>query len=124
MLNKNLVFALALLYTLFLAVLSIISLKGLPSTGVDYSDKIAHFAAYFLLYTLWYLSMNKESRVKYFALLVLGCVAYGIVLELVQGEFTSERSADYLDAVANTVGVLSSVLVMYLLSKLNVKMRS
>jgi len=121
---KKLFFGLAIFYTLFLAVLSVISLKLLPSTGIDYADKIAHFAAYFLLYTLWYLSMKKELIAKYFILLFLGCIGYGIILELIQGEFTSERSADYLDAVANTVGVLSSVLVMYLLSKLNVKMRS
>ncbi|MGV6830981.1 MAG: VanZ family protein [bacterium] len=120
---KKLFFALAILYTVLLGVISLIPLKGLPSTGVDNFDKIAHFIAYFLLYSIWFLAMRNEATNIRFTKLIIACIVYGIILEAIQGKLPSERSADYLDAVANTVGVLSSVLVMYLLRKLNVKMQ-
>ena len=108
---KKAIFTLAVCYTIALAVVSLISLQGLPSTGISNFDKIAHFGAYAVLFSVWYLAFQ-PLNIKKFSYLLLACVLYGIILEAFQGKFTTERVSDFLDIVANTVGVLSAAYVM------------
>lgn len=65
------------------------------------ADKLEHTLAYATL-MLWFLQLYPVSRRPFIAVCL---IAMGIVLEVLQG-FTSDRDADYLDAVANTAGVL------------------
>jgi len=66
------------------------------------SDKLEHFAAYFLL-AAGAVQLFRRGRV----LLAVGValVAMGVCIEFAQGALTETRSADPFDALANTVGV-------------------
>ena len=64
-------------------------------------DKLEHAFAYATL-MLWFLQLYSASRRPFIALSLIGM---GILLEILQG-FTPDRDPDYLDAVANTAGVL------------------
>lgn len=69
-------------------------------------DKLVHMGIFFTLMMLWQIHFFKtQSYVFYKALLiVLVCVLYGGLLEIMQAQFFSERSADWFDFAANTVG--------------------
>ncbi len=81
------------------AYLSLIS--GPPTIDITGSDKVVHLLTYGAL-MLWFLQLYPVSRRPFMA---LGFIAMGIVLEVLQG-FTPDRDTDYLDVVANTVGVM------------------
>ena len=72
-----------------------------PEAHLGPSDKLDHLAAYFVLMG-WHvqLSAGRGRRIA----LAAGFVAMGIGLELLQG-LTDYRSAEVLDALANTAGV-------------------
>lgn len=75
-------------------------LPGLP-TPVG-SDKCLHASAYFVL-AAWYVPLWRSRRAGW--VYAVGWIALGIALEVLQG-FTASRISEWLDAVANTVGVL------------------
>ena len=82
---------------------------------VPLTDKWVHFIMYGCLTGMvwWeYWKQNSELRVAWLA--VCGClcpVAMGGVLELLQAYATSYRSGDWLDFLANSIGVALGVVV-------------
>jgi len=89
-----------------LAVLAVIVVCLVPPPPLpplpENSDKLEHFAAYFLL-AAGAVQLFRTGRV----LLAVGValVAMGVCIEFAQGALTETRSADPFDALANTVGV-------------------
>jgi VanZ family protein len=77
-----------------------------PMPDFEGSDKVSHFAAYFVL---------AAGAVQLFrnwpALLGagLGLVLLGIGIEYAQGALTETRMADARDALANTLGVIAGL---------------
>ncbi len=71
------------------------------------SDKVEHFLAYFLL---------AGSAVQLFAtrralcVVALGLLLMGVGIEWMQGALTSNRMADPMDVLANSIGVLAGML--------------
>lgn len=72
----------------------------------DNSDKIEHFLTYVLL-AFGAVQLFATRRALVFA--GLGLVLLGVGIEFAQGAFTVDRSADPLDALANTLGVLTGL---------------
>ncbi len=93
-------FVLAYILLLVLGILSLI-----PAPDVGGSDKLAHFVSYAVL-SAWF-SLLVEQR-KSLWLILFGLISYGLLLELLQG-FTSYRSEDMADAVANSLGVITGL---------------
>lgn len=84
------------------------------------ADKIFHATAYFTLALSWFLTVkSSNTRVKSKLLIILGCIFYGIIIEVLQMTLTSFRTADYLDVIANSVGVLLALLIFNIISKKN-----
>ena len=83
----------------------VLSLIHPPRIDIDVpdGDKIGHFLAYGLL-SAWSACLFRSTRARWSAAAAL--VALGIVMELAQGAFTSDRMMDSYDAIADTVGVL------------------
>lgn len=55
-----------------------------------------------------------QQNVKY---IILGCLIFGIIIEIFQGTITSYRTASYLDIIANTLGILLAVVVFHVFQK-------
>jgi VanZ family protein len=87
----------------------------MPNIRVSFGDKIFHLLAYVVLTFLWVntlsytFKLKKESAILYGAVF---CIVFGIVIEVLQGNVTSYRSSDFYDVVANTCGVLLTVLFL------------
>ena len=75
---------------------------GLPATGVEGGDKLAHFLAYAAL-AYWFSQFYfHSSRLAY----ALGFIAMGVGLEFAQGAL-GYRSFELADMAANALGVLA-----------------
>lgn len=76
-------------------------------------DKIVHFCMYFGLSSViaWNYIWVKKGEIIYLKLIIfviLLPILYGGIIELLQGEYFN-RTADWEDFLANTIGVLVSV---------------
>jgi VanZ family protein len=101
-----------------LTLLSLFSLKSLPKLEVQFTfgDKLVHAVFYFILTILHYLYQKLENK-KYTDRTALYIVVsfsfiYGMVIEGLQYMLPYKRSADWLDVVANTVGILLAIWVI------------
>jgi VanZ family protein len=118
---KTILPVIALLYTIALAIVSLISSDNLPNLEVANSDKIAHLFAYSILCLVWYLALKKNKISK--PLFVASSVAifYGIILEVLQGTFTAERISEGYDILANCLGVVIISIIIIISNKTHVK---
>lgn len=121
MLNKHFIAAFA--WTVFITVLCLVNSSSLDSIDVielSGKDKIAHASFYFVFTIAWYLffkSRYGNSTKIRISVFFLG-VVYGGLIEIVQYLFTSERSADIMDALANAVGSAFAIACIWLYSKI------
>lgn len=105
----------ALAITFSIAFLSLIKIGKQP-IQVSHLDKIEHIIAYFFLTISWlYVLKNKPSYNFNKRFVVIACVFYGIIIEVLQTTLTSYREASVLDIVANSVGVLLALLIFNIL---------
>lgn len=85
-------------------------------------DKFIHFSFYFLLSVSFQTSLfrniliNKKEQILITSVIV---ISYGLIMEVFQFYFTSDRSAEIFDALANTLGCISGILIFPFLQKLN-----
>jgi VanZ family protein len=106
---------LALIWTIILTVLSLISFKKLPAIKLPGEDKTAHFIFYFVLTLVWYIALAKIHKKKYLKFIIaIAVIIYGIIIEILQG-LTNYRHADINDVFANTGGTFLALMFIYLL---------
>ena len=118
---KNLLKDKAVYFAVFFTIsIGILSLVKMPSNGIPgvASDKVLHTVDYFFLMIAWLYTfvkdLNFQKKLKY---IVLACLIYGIVIELLQGQLTTYRTGSYLDILANALGVAMAVLTFHLFEK-------
>jgi len=75
-------------------------------------DKLAHAGMHGLLaWLLWRAASLGRASLWGAVGVVLLCAAYGLALEWSQAQFTLTRSAEALDALANTLGAMLGVML-------------
>jgi VanZ family protein len=94
-----------------------LSLFKLPSTNVEVKniDKLYHSVAYLSLAFAWLVSFYKQKSKK--IPIIIACIVFGIIIEVLQSTLTNYRTGDYLDVFANTFGVLLALLFFNLIFK-------
>ena len=102
---KNIVLILAIGYTIVLAIVSLMAITSPLNIGTNYDDKIFHIFAYAILVLLWYFTLHRLKIANPIFIAALFSVIYGIILEVLQGQFTVVRSLDILDILANCIGI-------------------
>jgi VanZ family protein len=108
---KDKIIFIAISVALVIGVLSLIKAPESP-IKISYQDKIYHVMAYFMLAITWLLSFpisKRKDTIKY--AISLGCVFYGILIEVLQTTLTTYRTASFFDVVANTIGVFMALLI-------------
>ena len=104
-----------------IAVVIILSLAPFPEMpnlpDINLLDKWVHFVMYGgTCLVIWWEYWNQHTKIDWQhaaigAILLPICM--GCILELMQEHLTTCRSGDWLDAVANAIGVLLGALVGY-----------
>ncbi|WP_439129009.1 VanZ family protein [Polaribacter sp.] len=112
---KGKILVIAFFVTFCIVYLSLIKMPKYD-VGISHSDKWQHAFAYFTLAICWLLALCKKTN-KYF--IVLSCIIFGIIIEVLQSTVTNYRTGDYLDVVANSIGVLIGLLFFNQISKKN-----
>jgi len=92
-----------------------LSLMRVPKVDVQivHIDKWYHSLAYFVLTLSWLLTFYKKPEKKY--VIIMLCIILGIIIEGLQHALTMYRTADYLDIIANTIGVLLALVTFNLI---------
>ncbi|PKQ44470.1 teicoplanin resistance protein VanZ [Confluentibacter flavum] len=85
--------------------------------GVSFGDKIFHSLSYAVLAFLWFYTFFfqfKISKTKAILFASVISIIFGIIIEVLQGVFTSTRQADVYDVLANSLGVLFAACLLLL----------
>ena len=110
----------AILWTVMITVLSLISLGNIGSSiKIPNKDKYVHFTFYFVFVVLWFLvakgiHVSKKTNL----IVVLAAIGYGIFMEICQG-FTKTRSPEVMDAAANSIGAIIGLFFITSIYKYN-----
>ncbi len=101
--------------------LSVMSSDTLPSkvTFHRHFDKFAHFSMYFALSFVFFIENYKSSKPIRKGWIVLDTISLGIGLEFAQLLLTNDRSANFYDAVFNTIGVICGSILFFSLRNYN-----
>lgn len=91
--------------TLLIGILSFIKSHPKPPVDISNLDKIEHSLAYLVLCFSWLLSRDLKFRSVPYAIVLVACLVFGIIIEVLQGCLTTYRSASLLDVAANSLGV-------------------
>lgn len=108
-LEKNI--SASLIITIFIGVLCFIPSKQIPDTGTD--DKTAHFLAFGTMAFLWLLYLKNYFKV------FGGLLIYAIFIEIVQKNLPPDfhRGFEYADILADTLGIVLGLMIVYFFKK-------
>lgn len=101
---------------IWVLIITILSLK--PSTGggglFPHADKVGHFGVYAIFSILLYSKLNSLFPLQKATIITLAvCIIYGILMEVLQATLTTTRHFDTTDMLANTVGAIIGVIIIY-----------
>ena len=113
---KDNFFIVAILITITIAYLSLMRMPKMKESFGNV-DKVYHLIAYFTLSVCWLFSFYKKKALKY--IIVISCITFGIIIEVLQQTLTVYRTGDYRDALANTLGILLGLIVFNQIIKKN-----
>ena len=82
----------------------------------QYTDKIVHFGMYFGLMSVIILE-NRKKFMSTGKVMLAGIIplSYGILMEILQGLFTSTRTASIYDAFFDLSGIVAAILIWQLI---------
>lgn len=106
---KDNILIIAIIITIAIAFLSLVKINFRQPINISFLDKVEHAIAYFVLAFSWLIALGKSKKNVF--IIIVSCLLYGIVIEVLQAEITSYRTAEYLDALANTIGVVLALLI-------------
>jgi succinate-acetate transporter protein len=113
---------LTIIWALIILILCGMPGKDVPDIGIFQFDKLVHAAIFFVLVTFAIRGFRLQTKNNYLrknsAFLAVGLsIAYGGILEILQGTIFSERSADFYDFIANSFGCFIALLLYPKISK-------
>ena len=117
LLEDNAIF-IAIFFTISITIGSLVKSDVIAIEIVSISDKTIHFIAYFFLMLSWlYVFFKKKSFSKNVKFIFIGCIVFGIIIEIIQGVTTTYRTLSFLDVAANTFGVFFASTVFHFFEK-------
>lgn len=86
---------------------------------LPHTDKLVHFAIYFIMCILWlqYFKISKVGNVSAMAYSLIISIGFGLLMELFQEAFTNKRTGDVWDFAANCMGAIMAVFAFKILNK-------
>lgn len=90
--------------------------SSVPSINIEGIDKIVHILLHLFFTFFWGITLVKSgkwssfSKVMYVSFLL--SLVFGLLIEFIQGYFTTSRSADITDVLANIFGSLFAIALL------------
>ncbi|MCB2197330.1 MAG: VanZ family protein [Bacteroidetes bacterium] len=114
---KPIIIALLILYA---SITPTDNISNVNLFNIKHLDKLIHFLMYFIFSLTLYASIEKhkflKKIVKIITILVI-TIFYGLLMESFQYIFTTYRSPEFFDALANTLGSVVGILLFPALQK-------
>jgi len=107
---KDNILYIALFFSVFILVFSLIPIKNELLGRVENSDKILHTSAYTILSISWFFYFKPFNNIQKKGFIVLGLFLYGIIIEILQSALTTYRTGSFYDVLANSVGILIALI--------------
>lgn len=105
-------------WTIVILILCLSNLENVKvSIKVTNFDKVAHFLLYFIYAIFIALSFKnlKQKKVKFYFFTFLYLIIFGFLIEFLQGNLTTYRSQDMKDEIANSVGAIFGLFLVFIL---------
>lgn len=112
MFKKSLIHLLSIGYALCLAFASLVEINTEAAFSIKRQDKIFHFAAYAVLCFLFFLSFYKLELNKSILYAALLAFTFGTIIEFFQSITPHSRVSDVQDLFANTLGILTMLIIL------------
>ncbi|MES2574546.1 MAG: VanZ family protein [Bacteroidota bacterium] len=113
----------ALFWTGLILFFCLVNSNELKQITIPNFDKVIHVFFHFVFTALWFLffkkKLNDSSKYKVFTISVVLSLFFGILIELLQQYFTTTRTGDIFDIMANLLGALLAVASIVLINKFN-----
>ena len=110
--KKNIFSILVALIIMYLSLANSHTFDKVPLINIPNIDKVVHFGMYFSLMSV--IIFENRKTIKSISLLFLtGLIPlfYGILMEILQATLTVTRTGSFYDALANSAGILVSILL-------------
>ena len=117
---RKLKLVIALGWTITILISCLTSNQTMSGIGLSFAgyDKFVHIGIYFVLTLLWllyYSTTNNFKKIYIYIAITIFC--YGVLIEVLQELLTKDRSADLLDVLANTFGIILATFVFFIYNK-------
>jgi VanZ family protein len=113
----------ALFWTGLILYLCLKNANEIKQIEIPNFDKLIHVVFHFVFTALWFLYLKKKligsNNLSLLSFSLIGSFVFGIAIELMQQYFTTTRSADIFDVLANLLGAFLAVLSIILLNTYN-----
>ncbi len=112
-----------IIWAIIIFILCSIPGDTLPSSSfikIPHFDKLVHFGMFFILAIFIISELNYQTKWNQFkvALVTLTIVVvYGGVIEILQQNYFTNRSGDYIDFIADSLGAVVAILTFPFLKK-------
>lgn len=93
-----------------------------PFLDIPHIDKVIHAGMYFILSFSFLFEINKNSfyqslKLRLSVIVIILAVSYGIILEILQSFLFVNRSGDFYDFLANSIGCIMALFSFRYLNK-------
>ena len=105
-------YTIAIVWVVFIAILHAIPGSDFPEFSFSdffQLDKFIHVVIFTIGVFLFAVALKEQQKIQFLRYVAISYVAYGLLLEIFQGLFFVERSADILDWLSDTIGVILGV---------------
>lgn len=118
---KQIYFLLAISWSGLILISCLVQSSDIPQINIPNLDKAVHAFFHFVFTSLWFLFFKnqlKSTTISKPLSIAFGfSVLFGIGIEILQALFTTTRSADVFDVVANITGATVAVIGIILIDK-------
>jgi len=119
--NKQQLLLLAITYTIFVYVISLVKIEKPIDISISNLDKLIHAGVYFVFTLVWFgyfYGLQFKNRI-FIGVLKASVLAFfvGVSIEVLQEFLRKARSGDVYDVYANCLGILMAVVLLYQIKK-------
>lgn len=88
-----------------------------PKMDIPNLDKAVHFTFYFVAALLGCMSVRERTSgrltlKKALLIISISIILYGIIIEVLQSTYTTQRTGDFYDVVANSIGAFTGAYII------------
>lgn len=120
---KQIFLAASLFWTGLILFFCLIKSSDIPTINIQNLDKVIHSFFHFVFTVLWFLYFKKKIEgvniSKLLGIAFISSFFFGIAIELMQEFFTTTRTADVFDVLANMTGSTLAIVSILILNKYN-----